>query len=89
MSKLVITFNTAIDLLAHVRAAVVRSSRCRPWDFINRLEERKGEIIACAQEARTAMSLAYERLYSNCRRSSAKLTQAQRLAIIDAAMGTR
>lgn len=82
MPKPVIDFATTIDLLAHVRAAVVRSARCRPWDLINTLEDRKGSVIACAQEARDAMDLAYRRLYN----AHPMLKQAQRLAIIDAAI---
>ena len=84
MPKHVPEFPTTIDLLAYVREAVVRSPRCRPWDFINQLEVRKGARIACAREARDALSRVYRRTYNDF----PVLNQAQRLNVIDTAIAT-
>jgi hypothetical protein len=82
MPKHVPEFPTAIDLLTYVREAVVRSPRCRPLDYINRLEERKGTLIACASETREILIQTRRRLYPKV----SILQQAQRLNVIDTAI---
>jgi hypothetical protein len=82
--KHAITFNTAIDLLTHVREAVVRSSRCNPWRLINRLEKLQPDPGGCAQKARAMLTWTYFYLYG----ARPVLTQEQRLTIIDSAIGS-